>query len=564
MGNKHKYQADGDRSNKDLIEEVEKLRLEISKLKKEKTIRKQVEKKLHESETIYKLISENTRDLISVTAFNLKTTFIYVSPSHYKLLGYTQEELVGTSAMNFIHPEDKKKLLPLLNQYLANKIKKIFTRKDYIVHEEFECRIPQKSGGWRNVEIIATMVEDKFVFVGRDITEQIKTREDKIKLEEQLRQAQKMEAVGALAGGIAHDFNNLLGMIMGYTELSMTDTKDMKVIKENLKYVMIASERAKEMVQQILTFSRKSGKERTPLHIDETIKEAISFLRSTIPATIDIIHNINDDLGLISGNSTQINQVLLNLCTNAAYAMKDKGGLLEINLREVALDKESSNILDLDPGMYQQLSVSDTGCGMSKKIQERIFEPYYTTKSENEGTGMGLAVIYGIVKSHEGAIEVYSEPEKGTVFNVYFPVLKKKKEKLQNEQSNIYPGCNEKILLVDDEEILVEIGTKMLKKIGYKAEGKISSIEALEVFKADPDNYDLIITDMTMPNMTGIQLTEEIHKIRPDIPVILSTGFSDSIVEKKLKSQGISALIMKPVVVKVLAETIRKVLKKDI
>ncbi len=401
------------------------------------------------------------------------------------------------------------------------------------------------------------------VITHEDISDKMYAELENMKLQEKLAQSQKMEAIGTLAGGIAHDFNNILGIIIGYTEITMediTDTDD--TLSSNMEHILKASIRAKDMVQQILAFSRKSTQEMGSVNIGNIIKETIGFLRSSIPTTIEIIYKIEKDLGLIYGNSTQINQVLMNLCTNASHAMKVSGGKLGVTLKKTILDVDDSIRIEIDPGIYQHLIVSDTGCGMVKSVYERIFEPYFTTKKDGEGTGMGLAVIYGIVKSHRGDIKVYSEPGKGTVVNVYFPVLETGLiEEITSETYNVQ-GNNELVLFVDDEKHLVDLSAIMLKKLGYKVESSYSSIEALEKFRANPKKFDLIITDMTMPNMTGIKLAAEIHKIKKTIPVILCTGFSDGITKNNFQSLGISALIMKPIVRKEMANAIKNVLGK--
>lgn len=404
-----------------------------------------------------------------------------------------------------------------------------------------------------------------YVVNARDITKQKEAEDQKQKLEEQLQQAQKMEAIGTLAGGIAHDFNNILSVIMGYTDMTLKDHSNDEGVVHNLKRVMRASDRAKEMVEQILAFSRKSEQTMKSIDIGDVINETIDFLRSSIPTTIDIKYYIEKKLGLIFGNATQINQILMNLCTNAAYAMNERGGVLEICLKEVELDQDSLFKIDLDPGIYQNLTISDTGIGMSEEILERIFEPYFTTKQIDEGTGMGLAVIYGIVKNHGGIINVDSTPGKGTIFNVYFPVLETgETEELKTDQNPVIMGKGERVLFVDDEIILEELGTEMLKKLGYRVESRNSSIEALKAFKANPDKFDIVITDMTMPNMTGVNLAMEIHKINPDIPVVLCTGFSNEINKKNYKSKGISVLIMKPVIQSELGKAIRGVLDRSL
>ena len=398
-----------------------------------------------------------------------------------------------------------------------------------------------------------------------DVSKRKQAEKEKMKLKEQLQQAQKMEAIGTLAGGIAHDFNNILGVIMGYTDLTLDDLSDTKNVIKNLQHVMKASERAKEMVQQILAFSRKDEQTMKSVSIGKIVKEVVNFLRTSIPTTIEIRFEKESGLPLIFGNKTQINQVLMNLCTNSAYAMKENGGLLNIELKEVMLEADDTESLKMKPGVYQVINVSDTGTGINKDIIDKIFEPYFTTKDTGEGTGMGLAVIYGIIKNHGGDIKVYSEPGKGTVFNVYFPVpdsgIIEKSTSTDSDQPEVM-GNNENILFVDDEVSLVEMGTQMITNLGYQVQSRTSSIEALEAFKADPDKYDLVITDMTMPNMTGVKLAEKIHKVRADIPVILCTGFSNGINKNNYKAQGISALIMKPVIKRELAEAIKEALDK--
>ena len=386
--------------------------------------------------------------------------------------------------------------------------------------------------------------------------------EDNKKLLAQLAQSQKMEAIGNLAGGIAHDFNNMLGVIMGYTKLTLDNLSDTQKATDNLQRVISASERVKQMINQILSFSRKVDNKMMPINIGDIIKETISFLRSSIPSTIDIKNNIENDLGAVIGDATQISQILMNLSTNAAYAMKNTGGVLEINLKKIKLDKNSSQIISLKHGVYQLLTVSDTDSGISKKIMDRIFEPFFTTKDANEGTGMGLAVIYGIVKAHKGEIKVYSEEEKGTVFNIYFPVSKIDKAKNLNEViDNIPRGKNERILLVDDEETLSDLFTELLKQLGYKVENKTCSLETLDAYRLEPDKYDLVLTDMTMPKLTGLKLAEEIHKIKPDQPVIIITGFNNTDINN-YEEHGINGLIMKPVEINELAKVVRAVLDK--
>jgi len=384
--------------------------------------------------------------------------------------------------------------------------------------------------------------------------------EERLKLEERLRHLQKMEAIGLLAGGIAHDFNNLLGAVTGYTELAVMDTQDNSPTKSYLMKVLSVAEQAKNIIKQILTFSRKQEEEKTLIYLSDVVKEALILLRSTLPATIEIRPELEEGLLPIIANPTQISQVIINLCSNAAYAMREKGGILRIALKEVIIDANGTNSPVMAPGKYQLLSTSDTGTGIPPEIMKRIFEPYFTTKKQGEGTGMGLAMVHGIVHSHGGDITVSSEPGIGTTFHVYLPVTGKKPAIVPGErQSRSLPGGNERILFVDDEDSLVEIWEKMLTKLGYRVVARTDCLEALEMFRSDPDRFDLVITDQTMPQMTGIQLTVELKAIRPDIPVILCTGFSEDIDEHNYKTRGVSGFVMKPIVPEKIARTIRRV-----
>jgi len=387
--------------------------------------------------------------------------------------------------------------------------------------------------------------------------------EEKKKLEAKLRQAQKMEAIGTLAGGIAHDFNNILGAIIGYAELAMMEVPDGSRVKHDLMEVFKAGHRARELVKQILSFSRQSDQERMPIQMRSIVNESIKMLRASLPTTIEIRQNIESDIATIEADPTQMQQVIMNFCTNALHAMSEEGGILEINLSETELDSyTASQYPDLSPGKYVRLTVSDTGHGMDKDVMERIFEPYFTTKEVGEGTGLGLAVVHGIVKDHGGTITVYSEPEKGTTFHVYLPVIEKAEEP-EKETVEPLPTGYERILFIDDEPGLVEIGKQMLEKLGYDVVVRTSSIESLELFREQPDRFNLVITDMTMPQMTGDKLAQELMQIRPDIPIIICTGFSERMTEEKAKEMGIKAFAMKPLVMRDLANTVRKVLDQS-
>ena len=379
-------------------------------------------------------------------------------------------------------------------------------------------------------------------------------------LENQLIQAQKMESIGTLAAGIAHDFNNILSAIIGYTEIALQDLPMDSTLGENLAKVLQAGERARDLVKQILTFSHKSGKEREPVHVHLIVNEVLKFIRSSLPSTIRIQQQIEIGNDTVLADATQIHQILMNLCTNAGHAMREKGGILQVNLENVAFDSDSiDQYPDMNSRSYLKLTVSDTGQGMSPDILNRIFEPYFTTKERGSGTGLGMAVVHGIVTSHGGRIKVDSEPGKGSSFYVYLPVIDDA-EKSEKEVDMHLPAGNERILFVDDEALLVDIGKQSLEKLGYRVVTMTSSIKALELFQAKPDQFDLVITDMTMPHMTGDRLARELMKINGNIPIILCTGYSNGIYEHRVKEMGISAFVMKPVVIRDLSKIVRKVL----
>ena len=395
-----------------------------------------------------------------------------------------------------------------------------------------------------------------------DMSESLKKREaEKEQLGEQLRHAQTLEAIGTLAGGIAHDFNNILGVILGYTELAMLELpREDDPLRHNLSEVMRAGKRARDLVDQILVFSRKTKQERKPIQMAPVVKEALRMLRSSLPSTIEIRQNIDTEPATLVSDPTEIHRVLMNLCTNAAHAMRDEIGVLEVSLTDVEIDAQAAAMYpDLSPGPYQRLTVSDTGHGVDSEIVERIFDPFFTTKKVGEGTGMGLAVVHGIVKSHNGAITVQSELGKGTTFNAFFPTFESGVTKEPELTAALQLG-DERILFVDDELALVDTGRQILESLGYEVVARTSSIEALGVFQVQPDKFDLIITDMTMPNMTGVDLAKEVMRIRPGIPVILCTGFSEAITEDKAKAAGIRQLVMKPVIRQEIATAIRKAL----
>jgi PAS domain S-box-containing protein len=499
---------------------------------------------LKESEERYRLLIEDINDVIYRTDQNGILT--YLSPVVQSVAGYEPTELIGHHFTSIVYKEDI--------EWLANRFQELLSG----VIKPLEYRIVNKSQKPIWVRSSSKLIYDEKTIVGihgvlTDISEERK-------LKSQLNHAHKLEAIGTLAGGIAHDFNNILSPILLYTEMMLEDVPAENTLKFNLKEVYNAVIRAKDLTRQILTFSRQTEPKKASIIISPIVKEALKLLRSSLPTTIEIRQNIKSDVSVVLADPTQIHQILMNLCTNAAYAMREKGGLLEVSLVDVDLNsQDTDHIPDLEPRQYVKLVVSDTGTGMESSVKERILEPYFTTKDKGEGTGLGLAVVHGIVKSYDGAITVDSEPGKGTVFQIFLPLIKGKISS-KSTSATQPPRGNERVLLVDDEMSILKVQQQMLERLGYRVDISESGLAALEVFRGDPGGFDLIITDYTMPEMTGTDLTKAVMNIRDDIPVILSTGFSEHINEEKAKALGIRAFVMKPIVMNEMAETIRKVL----
>lgn len=473
----------------------------------------------------------------------------YTNPAFEHTTGYTREEGIGKNPRllksNVHGHEFYQALWSTLHRGEIWKGRFVNKRKDGSLYDAESTITPVRnaSGSIAN-----------YVAVTRDITQDLK-------LEQQLRQAQKMDAIGTLAGGIAHDFNNILSAVIGYTELSMDDSTSRRTVRDNLEQVLKAANRAKDLVRQILAFSQKIEEGKKSVALAPLVKEALELLRASIPSTIEIKSILKSD-AFILGVSSQIHQVIVNLCTNAAYAMKDKGGVLIIELDTVNLDEQSHRPAELEPGKYALLSIRDTGSGIAPEILDMIFDPFFTTKAPGEGTGLGLSIVHGIVTGHGGAIKVVSELKRGTIFDIYLPLLQKGVSAPPAPTPQPLPGT-ERILLVDDESSIVDIITRILQGLGYHVTGFTSSLEALQAFRKTPLSFDAVISDYTMPHMTGMDLAQEIVAIRPDMPVIIITGFSDTLTEGKLLKAGVKSIIPKPITRRSLAENLRQVLDRQ-
>jgi len=474
----------------------------------------------------------------------------YVNPAFERMSGYARDSVLGQSATvlrwDMLDPEhyDQIRGIIVRNHSWSGRIA---TRK----HDGTVFVAKTTVSSVRDLRGVII----NYVFILQDVTHELR-------LEQQLRQSQKMEAIGTLAGGIAHDFNNILTAIIGFTDMAQRRISRGEMPGHDLEQVQKASCRARDLVNRILTFCRQGEQERKPVQIASIIEEALKLLRSIMPTTIEINQHISTSPSgdTVLGDPTQIHQVLMNLGTNAAHAMRTAGGVFSIFLADFEVDESlGADYPDLTPGSFVRLTVSDTGHGMEPSVKERVFDPYFTTKKVGEGTGMGLAVVQGIVKSHGGAISVYSEPGRGTVFHIFLPKFTGEIEDL-SAKDDLPAGGGERILFVDDETMLADLGQTLLESLGYKVTVTSNSREALNLFNSSPQEFDLVITDMTMPGLTGNELARELLAVRPDIPIILCTGFSELINEKKAKEIGVKEFVMKPYSLNSLDKTIRKVL----
>lgn len=484
-----------------------------------------------------------------ITSWNNAAGYIY---------GYGAEETIGRH-ITLLAPEDRgdevEQILSAINKGESVSI--------------YETTRRRKDGSLIDMSLSVSPVKDAegrivgAVTIAHPITEIKRARKEREKLETQLRQAQKMEAVGTLAGGIAHDFNNILTAIMGYSELALYELGPDSGATEYIKTVLDSANRAKDLTFQILSFSRQKEHRRIAVDMEPILKEILKMLRATLPTTIELKQNISVGTGQVMADPVHIQQILMNLCTNAAQAMEDSGGVLSVDLGVVDVeDSAVDGYVNLKPGKYQRLGVSDTGVGMDREVLERIFDPFFTTKDIGKGTGMGLSMVHGIVSDYDGAITVYSEPGQGSTFHVYIPLANGEVEREKPAlPKDLQPG-SERIIFVDDEPALVDIGIKTLSRLGYKVTGFISAREALEAIKAAPEDFDLLITDYTMPKMTGVQLAREASDVRPGMPIIMCTGFSERLNTASTQELKVSRLVMKPLMPKELSRIVREVLDK--
>lgn len=512
------------------------------------TERKQIEESLRRSEEKYRIVIENASEAIVVVQ---DARMIFANPATIRISGFTAEELTDKPFAEFIHPDD----IPQVADAHLRRLQGMEAPRTY------QFRFIDKNKHTRWVDMSTTMIQWEgrpavLTFLS-DITEARRSEEERRKLEEVLRHSQKMEAVGTLAGGIAHDFNNLLAAIMGYIEIARMRIENPEA-RDRLDKAIQASRRAKDLVSRILSFSRQRDQCLQPVRLAPIIHEAATHIQASLPATIAIHLDIEDENAVAAADPTQIHQVLMNLCANAVHAMREGGGELHIRLRHQYLDASGAAMHpDLHAGDYLRITVEDTGHGIPPEILERIFEPYFTTKEEREGTGLGLAVIHGIVRGHGGAITVESALEKGSAFHVFIPTAASLEVPSDAKGMAPLPRGHERILFVDDQNDLVEIGKEMLKTLGYAVITRTSSMEALELFRSQPEAFDLVITDLTMPNLTGDVLAKKILHIRPDMPIILCTGYDKEISRERALALGLREYLLKPVDLPTLARAIR-------
>lgn len=522
---------------------------ESARLASEILERRRAEEKRRESDERHRTILHTAMD-----GFWLADTegrLLQVNESYCRMSGYSERELLALKISDLEVQETSDDVSVHMQKLIAqgtDRFESRHRRKDGTILE-IEVSVQYKP--WEGGRMVAFL---------HDITDRVLAEKERLNLESQLREAQKMEAIGVLAGGIAHDFNNILSPIIGYTEMALDDDPELSPVQFELEQVLAAAHRAKDLVKQILAFSRRGPEQQMiPVDISRVVKEALRFLRASLPSSIEIRQNLQKGVAL--ADVTQLHQVIANLCTNAAHAM-DSQGVLDVSLTKVHLsvgDLSDLSLPDLKPGAYLKLSVGDTGQGMSDETVQRIFEPYFTTKEMGKGTGLGLAVVLGIVKRHGAEIKVRRELGMGSVFDIYIPSAVEQPTAVFDPYRDL-PGGSEKVLLIDDEQMIVHLGATILERLGYRVTAKTNARDALDLFLSDPHAFDLIITDYTMPGLTGIDLARAMGKARPGIPVLLCTGFSERLKDEDVEEAGIRRCVMKPLDSAKLAKLAREVL----
>jgi PAS domain S-box-containing protein len=546
------------RSEQDLKERVEEktvqLRDAIDDLQLELFERQQAEEALRKSEERFRTLAEFTYDW--EYWLSPEGHYNYISPSVERITGYSRDQFLQEPGLleRITHPDDQE----LVNQHVLAEPTSL---KSHMV----EFRIITKDGEERWISHVCqpvSSVDGRNLgrrVSNRDVTPRKRAEAAKIQLESQLRQAQKMEAIGTLAGGIAHDFNNILSPIIMYTEIALKSTRD-EDLRPYLDQVLKSSRRASDLVKQILAISRQTEPQPIIMQLGPLVKETLKLLRASFPATIELRQHLVPSGDWILADPTEIYQVVMNLCTNAAHAMADMNGVLDVSLDLVDLKEEQSAFgMNIKPGAYVRFSVKDTGHGIPPEVLDRIFEPYFTTKEIGQGTGLGLALVHSVVQACNGGITVVSEPHQGTTFHIFFPRIQ---AEVLSESEDITPlpqGC-ERVLLVDDEADIVSAVQTFLGQAGYKVVPFTDSRKALAAFQTSPENFDLVITDLTMPHLTGLDLARELLQLRPHLPIIICTGYGDPVTIEKIKPMGIREIIFKPIIPRNLAEAIHRVL----
>jgi PAS domain S-box-containing protein len=541
------------RHQPDLVVMEKDIHQRIDEMETELAQRRELVAELKRSEERYRQLIHSSNDGIYLL-YNRK--FEVINETFTRMLGVTLEDVnkPGFDFLDLVAPRSR--------EFIEERHRKI--NRGETVEPKYEFTALARDGREIELEASISLIKYKEGFATQGVLRDITGRKQ---YENRLRRTQKIEALSTLAGGIAHDFNNILAIIRGYTELVLEDVagKD-ALMARNLQHVVTAADRAKELVNQILTFSRQGEGNREAVNIDEIAGEVVRTIRATLPDYMEISESLHAPEAIVLADPGQIRQMVVNLCANALHAMRETGGVLEVKLEELDIAEGGiPDFRDAEPGPYAMLTVKDPGHGMGSAVAERIFEPYFTTKATGEGSGMGLAVIYGIVKSYGGEITVLTEPEKGTTFHLYLPRVEKKVAAglsmpgLPNGLESL-PGGDERILLVEEGKTLLHMQREILEPLGYHVVAVSRCVEALDVFRADAEIFDLVITDQNMRDMTGLELSAEMLKIRPGIPVILCTGFGSSLTRDTALKAGVKGFIMKPVIIREIAGVIRKVL----